>query len=93
MFHLGYIVMLVLAVVIAMTGVDPIQLTLVTMAVAGATLPFTFVPLLIVANDEEYMGNQKNTLAVNLVAFIILAVLLVATVATIPLLIVSGGGS
>ena len=93
MFHLGYLVMLALAVVIALTGVDPIQLTLVTMAVAGATLPFTFVPLLIVANDEEYMGNQKNTLSVNLIAGIVLAVLLVATVATIPLLVVTGGGS
>lgn len=93
MFHLGYIVMLVLSLLIAFTGVNPIQLSLVTMAVAAATLPFTFAPLLIVANDRLYMGEQKNTPAVNLVSYVILALLVVVTLATIPLLIITGGGS
>ncbi|SRR5579884_26145 len=91
MFHLGYLVMLLLAVALAATGIDPIQLTVVTMAVAAATLPFTFVPLLIVANDRDYMGEQRNTLAINLVAGIVLGLLLVVTVATIPLVLLSGG--
>lgn len=93
LFHLGYLVMLVIAMIIALLGIDPIRLTVVTMAVAGATLPFTFLPLLIVANDADYMGDQKNTLAINVVAVVILLLLLVVTVTAIPLLIVTGGGS
>lgn len=91
-FHLGYLVMLVLSLAIAFTGVDPIQLSLVTMAVAAATLPFTFAPLLIVANDRLYMGEQKNPLLVNVVAYVILGLLVVVTLASIPLLIITGGG-
>jgi Mn2+/Fe2+ NRAMP family transporter len=91
-FHLGYLVMLALSLLVAYTGVDPIQLSLVTMAVAAATLPFTFAPLLIVANDRLYMGEQKNTPMVNFVSYVILALLVVVTLASIPLLIITGGG-
>lgn len=93
LFHLGYLVMLVLAVLLAYSGIDPIQLTLVTMAIAAATLPFTFLPLLIVANDPEYMGEQKNTLPTNVVAGIMFVLLLIVTIATIPLFVITGGGS
>ena len=93
LFHLGYLVMLLLALLLAYTGVDPINLTTVTMAAAAAALPFTFIPLLIVANDHDFMGEQKNTFGVNLVALMVLALLVVVTVATIPLYIVTGGGT
>lgn len=93
LFALGYILMLLAAVGIALTGLDPIKLTVITLAVAAATLPFTFIPLLIVANDRDYVGEQANTLAINVVALVILALLLVVTVAAVPLLIITGGGS
>jgi manganese transport protein len=92
-FHLGYIVMLLVAVLLAYTGIDPVRLTVVTLVVAAATLPFTFAPLLIVANDPDYMGEQKNTRAINVVALIMLWLLVLVTIAAIPLLILTGGGS
>ena len=93
LFHLGYLVMLVVAIALAATGVDPIKLTIVTLAVAAASLPFTFLPLLIVANDRDYMGEQRNTRPVNVAATVVLILLLVVTIATVPLLIMTGGGS
>jgi manganese transport protein len=92
MFHLIYLVMLLVAMLLAYTRVDPIQVTVVTLAVAAAALPFTFLPLLIVANDADYMGDQKNTLAINVVAWIVLGLLCAVTLAVLPLLILSGGG-
>lgn len=92
LFHLGYLVMLALAMVLALSGIDPIKLTVVTLAVGAATLPFTFLPLLIIANDADYMGEQKNTLGINVVAIIVLALLCLVTVAVIPLIIMTGGG-
>lgn len=91
LFHLSYFVMLLLAMLFAYTGVNPIELTLITMAIAAMTLPFSFVPLLIVANDDDYVGDQKNTPAVNALAVIILLLLVVVTVATIPLFVLTGG--
>ena len=93
LFHLSYLVMLVLAMLLAYTHVDPVRLTVVTMAAAAFALPFTFLPLLVIANDADYVGEQKNTPSVNVLAVIILAVLGVVTVATIPLFILTGGGS
>lgn len=93
LFALGYILMLLVAVALAYTGIDPIQLTVVTMVLAAATLPFTFVPLLIVANDREYVGDQRNTRSINVLAGIMLALLVLVTIATLPLLILTGGGS
>jgi Mn2+/Fe2+ NRAMP family transporter len=85
--------MLLVAVALAYTGVDPIQVTIVTMVFAAASLPFTFLPLLIVANDRDYVGEQKNTGPINVVSVLILGLLLLVTVASIPLLVITGGGS
>lgn len=90
LFHLAYIIMLLLALALAYTGVDPIQVTTFSLAIGAFSLPFMFVPLLIVANDREYMGEQKNTLATNITAGLVLALLIAVTVFTIPLMILSG---
>ena len=91
LFSLGYLVMLILAVALAYTRIDPVQITVVTLAIAAATLPFTFIPLLIIANDREYVGDQRNTRPINVAALLILGLLLVVTVAAVPLLLLTGG--
>ena len=93
LFHSVLMVEFVLAVLVVVSGVDPIRLTTVTMALAAFSLPFTFGPLLIVANDPDYVGDQKNTTMGNVVGGIVFVVLCVVTLATIPLLVLSGGGS
>jgi Mn2+/Fe2+ NRAMP family transporter len=82
----------VLAAAIVASGLDPIRITVITMAFAAFTLPFTFAPLLIVANDREYVDHQRNTRMANVVAALVLVLLCIVTLATIPLLILSGGG-
>jgi Mn2+/Fe2+ NRAMP family transporter len=89
-FQFTMLLLLALAILIAETGIDPITLTTLTMAISAITLPFNFLPMLIVANDGEYMGEQKNTLGTNIVALIVLAVLSVVTVTAIPLTFLSG---
>jgi manganese transport protein len=59
---------------------------------SAAALPLTYLPLLIVANDPAYLGDKVNSRLSNAVASLYLVVLLVASVATIPLLIVSKAG-
>jgi Mn2+/Fe2+ NRAMP family transporter len=93
LFHLVLLVEFLLAIVVVVSGVDPIRLTVLTMALAAVSLPFIFGPLLIVANDPEYVGEQKNTPMTNVVGLIVFVVLCVVTLSTIPLLILTGGGS
>jgi Mn2+/Fe2+ NRAMP family transporter len=90
-FNLVFLAMIGLATVIDLTGVDPIQFTVITMAFGSAALPFTFGPLLLLANDRQFMGRQRNTVPLNIVAALVLAVLVLVTIATIPLLAVTGG--
>jgi manganese transport protein len=93
LFSMTYIVMVIAAVAIALTGVDPIRITVVSLAAAAASLPFTFAPLLIVANDRDFVGDQVNTRAINVAALLMLGLLLLVTVAAVPLLILTRGGS
>jgi manganese transport protein len=93
LFSLTYLIMVLAAVIIAITGVDPIKITIISLAAAAASLPFTFAPLLIVANDPEYVGDQANSRAINVIALMILSLLLLVTIGVIPLLILTGGGS
>lgn len=91
-FTLWYAVAILLAMVIAFTGIDPIKLTIYTTALAAFSLPFTFAPLLIVANDERYMGEQRNGLLANIAGVFFLVVLTIVTIITIPLFFMSGFG-
>ncbi|HZU11841.1 MAG TPA: Nramp family divalent metal transporter [Chloroflexota bacterium] len=91
-FVFTYLVAILVAVIIGLTGVDPIQLTIYTTALAAFSLPFTFIPLLIVANDEVYMGDMRNGFLANISSGFFLIILTIVTIATIPLFILSGGG-
>jgi len=92
-FTLWYLLAIGAAVLIALTGIDPIKLTIYATALAAFSLPFTFAPLLIVANDERYMGEQRNGLLANVAGVFFLIILSLVTVITIPLFLMSGGGS
>ncbi|MGN6203601.1 NRAMP family divalent metal transporter [Humibacter sp.] len=91
MFNAIILIMIAVAAAIDLTGIDPIQFAVITMAFGAAALPFTFGPLLLVANDRQFMGKLRNTLPINIVAGIVLAVLVAITIATIPLLVITGG--
>ena len=91
-FTLWYLLAILVATVIAITGVDPVRLTIYTTALGAFALPFTFAPLLIIANDEQYMGDQCNGRLANIAGIFFLVVLTLITILTLPLLVLSGGG-
>jgi manganese transport protein len=90
-FVFSYLVAILVALVIALTGFDPIKLTIYTTALAAFSLPFTFIPLFIIANDRGYMGDFRNGPLTNVASIFFLIVLCAVTVATVPLFIFSGG--
>jgi Mn2+/Fe2+ NRAMP family transporter len=92
-FHLTMIIGLVLALGILATGVDPIQVTEYSVVFSAVALPLTYVPILIIANDAEYMGDDVNGRAANFLGLVYLVIILVAALAAIPLMILSGAGA
>jgi manganese transport protein len=91
-YTIAYALAAVAAVLILFTGVDPVKITVIAMIFSVAALPFTFLPMLLVANDETYMGDLRNGLLANVIGWLFLVVLTIAGVAAVPLLIISGAG-
>ena len=76
-----------------MTSVDPIKVTEFSVVFSAIALPLTYLPILVVANDPEYMGKHVNGRVTNAFALVYLVIIVVASVAAIPLMIVTGAGS
>jgi Mn2+/Fe2+ NRAMP family transporter len=77
-FTLVYTACLLLAGLVIVTGIDPLKLTVFSMALTALSLPVTVIPLLVLMNDPMYLGERTNgwvsnaaVLAVGLVACVV----------------------
>lgn len=91
-FHLTMLVLLIIAIGVLMTGVDPILVTEYSVVFSAIALPLTYLPILIVSNDPQYMGEYVNGRIVNALGTVYLFIILAASGAAIPLMIVTGAG-
>ena len=91
-FHVVMFVAIVLGVAVLFTGVDPIMVTEYSVVFSAIALPLTYLPILIVANDSQYMGEKTNGRLINVLGSVYLVVILAASLAAIPLMIVTGAG-
>ena len=92
-FHLVMMVGLLAALGILLTGVDPILITEYSVVFSAVALPLTYIPILIIANDPDYMGREVNGRVVNALGLVYLVVILAASLAAIPLMIITGAGA
>lgn len=92
-FHTVILMTVILATALGLTSLDPIKITEYSLVFSAVALPLTYFPILVVANDPQYMGDQVNGRLTNLLGTIILVVILVAAVAAIPLMIATKGGA
>ncbi|MBB6118908.1 divalent metal cation transporter [Nocardiopsis algeriensis] len=75
-----------------LTGVDPIMVTEYSLVLSAAALPLTYLPIFVVANDREYLGERTNSWLTNLLGSVYLVILLVVSVAAIPLMLFTKAG-
>jgi Mn2+/Fe2+ NRAMP family transporter len=67
-FHVVMIVIIVIGAAVLYTRVDPIMVTEYSVVFSAIALPLTYLPILIVANDSEYMGDKTNGRVANMFA-------------------------
>ena len=91
-FSLTWIVFLLLGCLIIMTGVDAVRLTEIAVIFSAVALPLTYFPVLLVANDRNYMGKHANGRFANILGSIYLVILTLVAIASIPLLVITNGG-
>ncbi|MBA3735380.1 MAG: Nramp family divalent metal transporter [Actinobacteria bacterium] len=91
-FALTWLVLLVLAMGIVMTGVDAVVLTEYAVIFSVAALPLTYIPILLVANDKAYMGRYGNGRLGNILGIVYLIVIMVIALTAIPLMVLTNAG-
>ena len=84
-FSLVYTVFVFLSSLLIAIGIDPLQLTLFSMAITAVILPPVIVPFLILMNDESYVGKYRNGWISNSVIIFTIALAFVLAIAAIPL--------
>ena len=84
-FSFVYTIIIFLAAIPLVMGVDPIKVTLMGMALTAATLPLAIVPFLFLMNDPIYLGEHRNGWISNSVVAIVILISFVLAVVSIPL--------
>ncbi|MCW2798309.1 MAG: natural resistance-associated macrophage protein, partial [Nocardioides sp.] len=70
----------------------PILVTEFSVVFSAVALPLTYFPILVVANDPDYLGAQVNGRLANVLGSIYLVLVCVAAAVAIPLMIVTKMG-
>jgi manganese transport protein len=91
-FTLSWLVIFGLALLVVITGYDPVKLTEYSVVFSVVALPLTYLPILLVANDRTYMGSHTNGRLANVLGVVYFAIILVVALAAIPLLVLTNGG-
>jgi Mn2+/Fe2+ NRAMP family transporter len=92
-FHLVLALVTILATGVLLTTVDPILVTEFSVVFSAVALPLTYFPILVVANDPDYMGEHVNGRLANTLGSVYLVIIGVAALAAIPLMIVTRMGA
>jgi manganese transport protein len=91
-FTASWMGMFVLALLIGISGVKPLQLVNISIVFGMAIMPLTYYPILRVAADKNIMGKHVNSKADTILGTIFMVLISVAAIAAIPLMIVTHSG-
>lgn len=84
-FSLAYTLIIAIAALFVLVGIDPLKLTQISMALTAASLPVGVFPFLILMNDRSYLGEHTNGVIGNAVVMSISLLAAVLAVVSIPL--------
>jgi manganese transport protein len=84
---------LLIGFAVAQTGVDPIELTEYAVIFSIPVLPLTYLPILLVGNDREVMGEHVNGLLARVLGWFYFGLICVLAVAAPVLFLWTNGGS
>jgi Mn2+/Fe2+ NRAMP family transporter len=91
-FHALIIIALIAGALVGLTTIDPIKITEYSIVFSAAALPLTYFPILVIANDPDYMRDKTNSRLTNAIGTVYLIVVVVASAAAIPLMLATKAG-
>jgi manganese transport protein len=91
-FTWSWIIILLVAGAIIMTGLDPIALTEYSVLLSAVIMPLTYFPVLQMARNKAAMGKYVNGRLANSLGWLYLVIIVLVSVAAVPLLVITGRG-
>lgn len=91
-FHTVLLLSCISAIALLLTTVDPVMLTEYSVVFSAIALPLTYFPILVVANDRTYMGAHANGRLANALGMVYMVLVVVVSVAAIPLMVLTKAG-
>lgn len=89
-FSLVYRIIILVAAIPLLLGIDPIKVTMMSMALTAVILPLAIGPFLFLMNDPSYLGEHRNGWVSNTVVAITILISFILAVISIPLEIIGG---
>jgi Mn2+/Fe2+ NRAMP family transporter len=89
-FSLTYTIMIAVSATLMVAGLEPLKLSLFSMALTSLTLPIVTFPFLILMNDGDYMGEHGNHWIGNAAVIAISLLASIIALVTIPLQLMGG---
>ena len=90
-FSTVYTLIIFVASIPIVLGVNPIKVTEISMALEAAILPVAVIPFLILMNDRDYLGDHTNKLIGNTVVVLITLMAFALAITAVPLQLLGGG--
>jgi len=92
LFTLCWMGVFVLGLAIASSGVNPVEIVEYSVVFAVVVLPFTYYPILRLADDRKAMGKHVNSPLIRVLGWFYLGVICLAAAAAVPLMIITHMG-
>ncbi len=86
-FSLTYTVAILIGTMTIAVGVQPVKLTMLTMALNAMALPIVSIPFLLLMNDRRVLGDKANGPLMNTATLLIVATSVVLFVVSLPLVV------
>lgn len=91
-FTFSWLLFLLLAALIVLSGINPVEITEYSVVFSVVALPLTYLPILLIAGDRSFMGDHANGPLSTALGWVYFALIVVLAVAAVPLLLITNGG-
>lgn len=91
-FTFSWLVFLFLAMLIVLSGINPVEITEYSVVFSVVALPLTYLPILLIGGDPSFMGEHANGRISATLGWVYFGVIVILALAAIPLLLMTNGG-
>jgi manganese transport protein len=91
-FTASWLVFLLLGIVMAESGINPVEITEYSVVFSVVALPLTYLPVLLIAGDRSFMSEYANGPIATVLGWLYFVVIVVLALAAVPLLLATNAG-